>query len=751
MSKKIKGLELRTFLKDYEVGSTIEFLETGKEKSDLIKSAKKRGILVEGSRDLGLLKTIYCFTDRPNSNGAILPSEEFQKKLPQIVGKPMNQNHMREKILGFYIDYKYILKENKAITYAVFFKSNYPTEWKEAKKLQKKGKLSSSFEIWTDKKASKSNGDFVMTSIELAGGALLYEDEDIQPSFKDAKVLSIAKKELPTYVQDKYLVFASKFAEAKPDEIITANWALDEVKKNADKLAKDKEWEELAELTKKEKVEPDKVETVEKPKEKIETVEKPKEEVKKDEKEVKEEKVEDDSKTEPTVPTIECSGCGEKIETIEGQVETKCPKCLSILDSTGKVKYPPQIQDFKLSCSCGSRNWLILENNAEQAKLRCNSCSKEVTVKFKLEAKELSDKEQLIDKINFLYQTDAPCPQCSYRIPIVGTSKIDVHDLTCPRCGLHFKFNKAKSEKYRQIEEINELPEDKIEKSSEKGGEKEMEIDKEIVEAVEKAQTEEAKLEKTPIEVKVEVETVETKEEVEVTEVKEEKLEEAVELPVEETLKTEAKEPVEVVEKVELATEIADEAITVTTDIETKEEVKEESTEEVPVEKIETTEPLKETVEVKKGSVVRKAVKKILKLKKEIKLTKISNETNVTVLKDGIKKVASQLIKAKAEIKKIKSEADKKIELYKSNAVEIIKRKIELGEEFVKDLTDSDILDDEKFATAKLEKENSSLRVSIEDGSETVGDKSRDGDWYSNKQKEIDRLAFGNKKEKNNE
>ena len=280
MSKKIKGLELRTFLKDYEVSSTIEFLEKGKEKSDLIQSAKKRGILVEGSRDLGLLKTIYCFTDKPNSNGAIVPSKELQKKLPQIVGKPMNQNHIREKILGFYIDYKYVLKENKAITYAVFFKSNYPEEWKEAKKLQKKGKLSSSFEIWTDKKAPKT-GNFVMTSLELAGGALLYEDEDIQPSFKDAKVLELAKKELPTYVQDKYLAFASESMEAEVGEIITADWALDDVKKNAEKLAKDKEWEQLAEMTKKEK-----------PEEKIETVVKPKEEVKPDEKITKETKEE---------------------------------------------------------------------------------------------------------------------------------------------------------------------------------------------------------------------------------------------------------------------------------------------------------------------------------------------------------------------------------------------------------------------------------------------------------------------------
>jgi hypothetical protein len=725
--QKIKGLELRTFLKDYENSSNIEFLEEGKEKSDLIQSAKKRGILVENSRDLGLLKTIYCFTDKPNSNGAIVPSNEFQKKLPQIIGKPMNQNHIREKILGFYIDYRYILKENKAITYAVFFKSNYPDEWKEAKTLQKKGKLSSSFEIWSPitKKDADSKGDFVLKHMELAGGALLYEDEDIQPSFKDAKVLSIAKKELPNYVQEKYLVYASKSIKAKSEEIITADWALDEVKKNAEKLAKEKEERLKKETDKVEKPKDEKTTDVKPKNLKPEDKEIPKEEVKKDvqPEEKKEKKVEDIVKPEPTVPKIKCSNCEEEIEVIEGQVEIKCPKCLSILDSTGKVKYPPQIKDFKLSCTCGARDWLILENNNEHAKLRCLSCAKEVNVKFRVKSDEKSSQEEVKVRLNFLYQSFATCFQCGHRIPIVGTSKIDVHELTCPKCGLHFKFNKAKNEKYRQIEEVNEIIGDKIEKSSENGGDKKMEIDKKIVDAVEKQETK--KVEEPTKEVE------EKKVEEKLTEVEVEKNPKSEDALKEETPVTEIVEDKETPEE-ETVTEL---------------EKTKNTIEEIPKEEV----PEEEKVEPQKSSVIRKAVKKIIDLKKNIKKTKTDAENETTKLKEGIKKVASQLIEAQVEIKKIKKEAGEKIKFYSENAKEIIKRKIELGETFSKDLSDEEILDNDKFANAKLEKENTLLRAKVEGGNDVVSDKSlkRDEEWYSNTQKKIDSLAFGrNSKEK---
>lgn len=216
MTEYLSNNQIENFLEDFENNSEIEFLEVGKEKDELLESAKKRGILVKGSRDLGVLKTIYGFTDKSNDNGAILPSAEFRKKFPQIIGKPMNINHDRKLVVGFYIDYRYILKENKAISYAIFFKSNFPKLWKKAKELQKAKKLSSSFEIWSPESKRKyfENGTYEMHDMEIAGGALIFEDKKTQPAFKDAKVLEMAMKEM---IDDKCLVYASKYNE---DEIV---------------------------------------------------------------------------------------------------------------------------------------------------------------------------------------------------------------------------------------------------------------------------------------------------------------------------------------------------------------------------------------------------------------------------------------------------------------------------------------------------------------------------------------------------
>ena len=143
--------QIKAFLQDYKENENTILLEEGsKEKNELIQSAKSRGILVANSTDLGVLKTIYAFTTVKNDNQVRLPREEFKKILPQIVGKAMDINHIRKMIVGFYIDYKYIAKEEKAIAYAIFFKGTYPELWKRIKKLQKVGKLSSSFEIWSN-------------------------------------------------------------------------------------------------------------------------------------------------------------------------------------------------------------------------------------------------------------------------------------------------------------------------------------------------------------------------------------------------------------------------------------------------------------------------------------------------------------------------------------------------------------------------------------------------------------------------
>ena len=214
---KLTNVEIQQFLEDFEISSEIMLLEEGKEKDDLLQIAKARGMHIENSRDLALFKTIYAFTDKPNANGAILPKQELLKVLPQIIGKPINVNHQRGLCVGHYIDYRYKDKENQILAYGVFYKSCFPDEWEQAQKLFKKKKLSSSFEIWSPKenRKIKDDGTYELYKMEIAGGALIYEDEQNAPAFKDAKVLTIAKED----IEKMELVYASKYKE---DEIITS-------------------------------------------------------------------------------------------------------------------------------------------------------------------------------------------------------------------------------------------------------------------------------------------------------------------------------------------------------------------------------------------------------------------------------------------------------------------------------------------------------------------------------------------------
>jgi len=219
MKLNIAQQELSYFLEDFSHSSSLEIIE-GSEKSDLEKVAEAQGYKSK-SLDLGLFKTIYAFTNKANSNGAILPEKKLLKILPRIIGKPININHSRNKVVGHYIDYKYIQKDRKIIAYGAFYKTYFPEEWELAKKLFKKGKLSTSFEIWSPREARVDfqDGTYALGQMEIAGGALIYEDEDNIPAFKDAKALALAKKvETP----ELELVLAKYDKEHEESEIITS-------------------------------------------------------------------------------------------------------------------------------------------------------------------------------------------------------------------------------------------------------------------------------------------------------------------------------------------------------------------------------------------------------------------------------------------------------------------------------------------------------------------------------------------------
>ena len=128
---------------------------------------------------------------------------------------------------------------------------------------------------------------------------------------------------------------------------------------------------------------------------------------------------------------------------------------------------------------------------------------------------------------------------------------------------------------------------------------------------------------------------------------------------------------------------------------------------------------------------VRKAVGRILDIKKKTRTDLEKASSDKDRLTKGIHKLAKQIIDLR-----------KQVELYESSAKELVSRRNELGE-FGDDLTDEDILNDDKFAKAKLEKENILLTASKEsDENEIVGAKKHDDSWYAKKRAEINKHAF---------
>ena len=754
MEGKLTSSMVGEFLKNFEANATFEIIEGAKEKNEIIKIAKAKGIDLKKNKDLLGFKCIYAFADRPNANLDYLPEKALLKALPSIIGKPVNISHDRRYVVGHILDYRYQQKEKQVMAFGVVYSSCFEDEAKMLKKDFADKKLTVSFEIFSPEKKRKLRSDGVteLFDMTMAGMALLPRDTD--PAFGGANVLAIARKKMDT---TKDLVYASKY---KKEDIIIADHFKDEVEKNLQKLkeddAKTEQWNELAEMTKK-------------------PVEKPKEEIT--------EPIKEEVPKEPEVivnPKIKCSNCEEEFEIIAGQINYKCPKCFAILDTKGIMKYPPQIKNFRMACpACRMNNWLILGNEENKTKIKClnESCNKTYEVAFKVEKSN-----ELLDKMKFIYINSASCLQCGKNIPISTTSHVKNIELTCPKCGLSFIYDITKGKKDRQITKITEIIEDE---SSEKGG------DEKVKKPDEKEKEEVKETVKPKEEVKVEV----PKEEVKET-VKEEVVEPKPEEPkVKASIETPAQSSEETTE---LATEIADEDITITDNAPVKSYVdiiraenleiaergkgkgkggkpqgdggadkcvcskcgyeashaKGKPCTEVKCPKCGTALAGKNKAAKKikkpKKSAVRRAVKKILTLKKEIKTAKLEKQEKEDKLKTAIKKVASQLIKANAEIKKIKLEADEKIVFYKVNAKEILKRREALGEDGSKDLSDKDILNDDKFESASLRKENVLLKASKETADDIVGEKNEEegNDEIKDLSKVITAKAFPKKKKR---
>lgn len=671
MKERINSSELKDFLVDFEKNSETHILEEGKEKDDIIEIAKTKGINLRNNKDLAGFKTVFTFAEKANKNGARLPKKQLLRSLPSLIGKPVDIDHIRNMVVGHYIDYRFRTNDSAVIAYGVFYKSNFGKEWEQAKKLFKSNKLGTSFEIWCPKNKRKNldDGTYELCEMEIAGGGLMFKQD---PAFEDAMVLELAKKNIKS--MEKELVFASENKYRK-EEIITADYWKDSIKENLNKLHQEKESQ-------------------------IKQVE----------------------AEQKALHSVKCSNCTHQFERgIEGEI--KCPNCFSILKSDGSVDFPPQVVDFKVHCpNCREKQWRIVDTKEDNANVKCMNCTKEYNLKF---SKPESD--DILDKIRFVYNTSVTCPQCSSSVGISTTSDIKNHEAKCEKCGLGFNVDIEKVDRFKQVEKISEVePTPKKTESSEEGGENEM-TDKNKEEQKVEAEAEETKAEvTTKDEVKVEdtPKAEEKKEETKAEEVKEETTSDEKEAVVKSSTDDKAETEEETPDVSEDSTENSKESETSEVSQDSVSETEKDAQEDTPQEKQEQVE--KSSTDNRLRKLLDRAVAKIVALKKETKLAKASLETS-----------------SQQDIAKIKEDAKAKIELYKASAKTIIERQAELGN-YEHSLSDKDILDDDKFAKAKLEKENSELKAKMETSSDVIGIKSKkDDQYFDDKRAEINQKAFG--------
>jgi len=758
MEKKITNLEIQDFLSDFEANSETQILEEGKEKNDLIAIAKVKGINLKNNKDLAGFKTIYTFANKANKNQARLPKEVLLKALPTMIGKPVNIDHQRRYVVGHYIDYRYKAKEDMVIAYGVFYKSNFGEEWEETRKLFKTKKLATSYEIWcpAEKRHYLEDGTYELLEQEIAGGALLHQEE---PAFAGAKVLELAKHSLDK--QPEELVYSKKYKEG---ELITSQTS--EYTVSVDATTKDAPFVTSADTT------------------------------------------------SVTVSTIKCSNCQEEF-SFNGTGDIKCPRCLAILDTQGNMKYPPQIKDFKVLCpSCKVNRWLIIGKDDKEVKLRCGQCSKEYKATF-----DKKKRDELLDKVDFVYTGSISCYQCSNRIYVSGVSSIRNRTVKCKRCGLEFSYD-ILNEAYKKISNIVEI---KKEETSEKGGQKTMEFkvetskyhryvsDFEKLEAtisddygesteVAKRLTTEQRnaLPDSMFAVVVRVKNKKTGKMrkirmfpindeahvrnalarlgqpapkatlkrlgVSVEKVRAKILKRARQLKMTKLLERYKKSSKETASFncscVKCGHKITSDEHCVNLKCpkcggqmrradrpgDGKPEDKKTAKVEKSLEKKMEKKEIKKEVEVKEQpeKVEEKKEEKLDEKKDEKVDEKASEKTDEKPTEEKVEeaketreqKYAKGIRKLASQIKSLK----KKLNLYKANAKEIMKRREELGENV--DLTDEDILNDDKFARAKTENENLLLRAQLETSSETVGKKGQDEEYYVKRRKAINKEAF---------
>lgn len=183
----------KVFFPQWTWTAEYDFLEEGKKDEDLEQIAKKHGI-VTPCRDIALFRCRYAMVDEANKNSCILPEEDVEKALPTLTGKAIDISHLRKRTIGFWLEghLNSVGKKKEIISYGAYWKGNFPEEYKELKERMKEGKVKISFEAYGTREKNE-DGTYNLKSLEFSGGAIL--ERDVEPACSNAEVLEMSYKD----------------------------------------------------------------------------------------------------------------------------------------------------------------------------------------------------------------------------------------------------------------------------------------------------------------------------------------------------------------------------------------------------------------------------------------------------------------------------------------------------------------------------------------------------------------------------
>lgn len=663
MKSKLTNIELDNFLKQHEDQSTTEVYEDGQEKAEIIKIAKeKMGIDLTDNSDLAGFKTIYTFSDRANGNKGRVPERLLLQALPTLIGKPVDINHIRSMVVGYYIDFKYIQSAKKMIAYGIFFKSNFAEEWEEVKELLKTNQIGTSHEIWCPKKNRRylKDGTYEMQKVEFAGGALIYRNskdpqdptKNMQTAYEGCDVLEVAMKKIKSNKPEKDLIFASldqKTSKYSDADLIVANQEF----------------------------------------------------FKRNELEIQS-RVDDQNSQANTVPKICCAHCKTEFETSDiGEIT--CPECKSIVERSGAVTHPPQVFDFSFRDPEDSGcNLLLIKNDNESAIVK----NRNNGIVYELIFKVSKEDDCFLDNLAFLYIGTASCPQCNHNVRISSSSSADIFEVKCPSCSLRFHKNLKKIGMKKKIVRYQDITEE-FKKRQVKEGDK-----SQMIEPTEDLIM--ANLEATAV-LDLEIANLSKKEPQRVLDLEVANTtfnDKVVELEIASTTENDTK-----VDLIDL--EVASLNETVVLDLElASSEVEQEIAELEVAHLITEASPI---IDLEVASIIEAPNSNEIKIDRYKVAIRTMSKKLRGILNSIDLDTASLKSARELEIAKINKTADQKIEFYKNSAVEINKRRNILGN-FANDLSDEKILDSSVYAQVKLEKDNALLKASkISDNENIIG------------------------------